>query len=326
MIDMARCWLLQLGSNFPSDKIVRSALAILAGAGILTTLTKIKKFGSYDGKRRSYYNVLVSFVAVGERNEIVAMLKRIERELGRSGSPNDTVTIDLDILASLQNAEWIPDRYALQKREFERPPVVAMLRDARIRIKRNGLPRGSHMNGNTDRLTAYLPRWLRWALMFVLGSLVAGFSVAFFLGINQPGFKDWLPASVSVVQIALTALAYVLLLFFTESGQNPAALDRRTEQVLTSLLPKTLARITDVQGQQVLVTVGPRSGVVGRDYTLRSTNTEMRFWIGLNVHRVIVILYALRPENVSGKDFKEKLETSFSGTVTGARRVGYDEA
>lgn len=182
------------------------------------------------------------------------------------------------------------------------------------------------MNNNADRLTAYLPSWLRWALLLTLGGLVAGFSIAFFFGVNQPGFKDWLPASVSVVQIALTALAYVLLLFFTESGQSPAALEQRTEQILTKLLPETLARITDVQGHSIKVVVGSRSGVVGHDYTLRSPNAELRFWIGLNVHRVIVILWSTWPEGLSGSELKKKLETSFKGTVTGACRVGYDEA
>jgi hypothetical protein len=176
-----------------------------------------------------------------------------------------------------------------------------------------------------ERFMVYLPRWLRWALLLVLSALVLGFSVVFFLGINRPGFKDWLPASVSVVQIALTALAYVLVVFFTESGQNPAALQRRTQQVLTVLLPQILARITDVQGAMVAVQVGAPSGVIGYDYTLRSRHATVRFWLGLNVHRAVVILFCERPAAQDGAAFCAQLEKCFADTVAGARAVGYDE-
>jgi hypothetical protein len=176
-----------------------------------------------------------------------------------------------------------------------------------------------------DRFVVYLPRWLRWALLLALAALVAGFSVVFFVGINRPGFRDWLPASVSVVQIALTALAYVLLVFFTESGQSPAALIRRTQSVLTGLLPATLARITDVEGEPMMVEVGPPSGVTGRDYRLHSSHAEMRLWLGLNVHRVIVIVFCQRPAGLDDAAFVARLQTSFHDTIKGARAIGYDE-
>lgn len=176
-----------------------------------------------------------------------------------------------------------------------------------------------------ERFVVYLPRWLRWALLLSLAALVIGFSVVFFFGINRPGFKDWLPASVSVVQIALTALAYVLLVFFTESGQNPAALQRRTQHVLTGLLPQTLARITDVEGEPVVVEVGQPSGVIGRDYTLRSSHAELRMWLGLNVHRVIVIVFCERPPELDDTSFVKRLQESFHDTIKGAMAIGYDE-
>jgi hypothetical protein len=177
-----------------------------------------------------------------------------------------------------------------------------------------------------DRFVVYLPRWLRWTMLVALALLVLGFSVAFFIGINEPGFKDWLPASVSVVQIALTALAYVLLVFFTESGQNPAALQKRTAKVLTGLLPETLGRITDVQGEPVQVVVGGNSGVIGYDYTLRTANTELRAWVGLNVHRVIVILFCEHPDSLDEEAFVQRMKLAFVDTIGGARAIGYDEA
>lgn len=139
LIDMMQRWLLLLGSNLASDDAVRTALARLSDFGTLAELTKIRKFASHDGKRRPYYNSLVSLESRGERDEVVAGLKQIERELGRGYETNDTVTIDLDILASLRNSRWIPDPHASQKREFEHSPVVVLLREAGICIVRNGL-------------------------------------------------------------------------------------------------------------------------------------------------------------------------------------------
>ncbi len=189
-------------------------------------------------------------------------------------------------------------------------------------------PRSSRhrQTGETmERFIVYLPRWLRWALLGALTLLVAGFATAFFIGINRPGFRDWLPASVSVIQIALTALAYVLLVFFTESGQSPVALERRAEHVLTHLLPHALARITDARGLAVEVATGARSGVIGHDYTLHAADGDLRTWVGINVHRAIVILFCAWPDDLDKTAFLQRLRETFADTIRGAKAVGYDE-
>jgi len=177
-----------------------------------------------------------------------------------------------------------------------------------------------------DRFAVYIPGWLRWTLLAALAAIVAGFTVTFFVGIARPQYTNWLPASVSIVQIALTAMAYLLVVFFTVSAQSPATLQRRSEKVLTELLPQALAHITDTHGEQVKVAVGPASGVIGHDYTLRSANAELRAWVGLNVHRAIVILFCARPEGLDDGAFTQLLEKSFSDTIKGALAIGYDPA
>jgi hypothetical protein len=176
-----------------------------------------------------------------------------------------------------------------------------------------------------DRFAAYIPRWLRWGLLIVLGGLVLGFSVTFFVSVNHPGFREWSSAAVSVVQIALTAFAYVLVVFFTESAQSPRVLQRKSRHIQTVLMPEVFSRITDDDGAPVEVSVGDRSGVVGYDYTLRSANASLRLWVGLNVHRVIVILFCAQPDNMDGAVFLESLKKIFHDTTKGAQAIGYDE-
>lgn len=176
-----------------------------------------------------------------------------------------------------------------------------------------------------DRFVVYLPRWLRWSLLVGLAMLVLAFSLAFFFGYATARYSEWLPAAVSVVQIALTALAYVLLVFFTESGRNPANLEDRATRLLTQLLPSVLARMTDADGNPVTSTLGQPSGIVGYDYRLSSRATRMSFWVGLNVHRAIVIVFCEWPEATSEVAFRERLETVFKDTLQGAQAIGYDK-
>jgi hypothetical protein len=176
-----------------------------------------------------------------------------------------------------------------------------------------------------QRFVVHIPRWLRWSLLVVLGVLVLGFSLGFFLGIGRPEYREWAQPSVSIVQIALTGLAYVTLLFFTESGQSPRALQARSDAVLTRLLPDSFARITDTQGVPLVVEVGAGSGIVGRAYALQSPNTRLRLWVGLNVHRAIVAYFCELPDGEADDAFRSRLRRIFENTINGARAVGYDE-
>lgn len=179
---------------------------------------------------------------------------------------------------------------------------------------------------SAGRLIVHLPRWLRWGLLAVLTLLVVGFSASIFVGVGRPDFASWLPPSVSIVQIALTALAYVVLLFFTESSQGVGSLQKQSDKVLTTLLPDCLQRISDHQGERVSVQVGEPSGVVGRAYDLATSNTRVRMWIGLNVHRVIVAYFCELPFPDDEAGSLDRLRTVFGGTISGARAVGYAEA
>ena len=178
---------------------------------------------------------------------------------------------------------------------------------------------------STNRLIVHLPRWLRWSLLFVLALLVIGFSVSIFIGVGRADFTHWLPPSVAIVQIALTAMAYVVLLFFTESSQRVESLKRQSDRVLTRLLPDCLQRVADQQGERVSVQVGEPSGIVGRAYDLATPHARLRMWVGLNVQRVVVAYFCELPFPEEPQRSLDYMKEKFAGTLSGARSVGYGE-
>lgn len=133
-----------------------------------------------------------------------------------------------------------------------------------------------------------------------------------------------LPA-VSVVQISLAALAYVTLLFFTESAQSAETLRHTSDHILARLIPESLARITDHRGRSFHVEVEPPSGVVGRAYRLATDAVEMRFWIGLNVSRAILCIFIAPKLGVEENAFKVEVQRVFATTLNGAKSVGYSD-
>lgn len=178
---------------------------------------------------------------------------------------------------------------------------------------------------NPERFIVHVPAWLRWGMLALLGALVIAFSISFFIGLNRPGFSNWSMAAASIVQIALAGLAYIALLFFTESAQSPDALQKKADFVLLSLLPERLRRITDMQDASMQVAVRDRpSGIVGRIYELASPDARLKLWVGLNVRRVIVAYFCARPDALNDEQFLQLLRRVFHDTTGGAEAVGYD--
>lgn len=174
-----------------------------------------------------------------------------------------------------------------------------------------------------QKLVVHIPRWLRWGLFGFLLILAVGFSALFFLGMGRNDYGSWIQPSVSIVQIAMTGLAYVTLLFFTESSQSASVLKAKSDAVLTKLLPECFNRITDINHCRVRTHVGAPSGVVGRSFDLYTDDTRVRLWVGLNVHRVIVIYFCELPSQDAGAEFREQLLSVFAPTINGALAVGY---
>jgi 7,8-dihydro-6-hydroxymethylpterin-pyrophosphokinase len=131
---MDPAWLLLLGSNQPTDACVRAALAALAAQGRATLLAPIRRFPSDSGDRSQYYNALLEWSPLDAAAPMPALARRLEQELGRDRGHPDEVVIDIDVLATRVDGQWRAHPHAMQKREFVRPSVSALLREAAVEV------------------------------------------------------------------------------------------------------------------------------------------------------------------------------------------------
>lgn len=134
MSDMPVRWLLLLGSNLDSDASMHAALARLAAQGSAMLLTPIRRFPSDDGSRREYYNALVEWQHAGDDSPMLACIRQLELELGRDRGNPDEVAIDIDVLARRVDDRWHAHPHAMEKHEFERALVIALLGEAGIDV------------------------------------------------------------------------------------------------------------------------------------------------------------------------------------------------
>jgi 7,8-dihydro-6-hydroxymethylpterin-pyrophosphokinase len=131
---MARRWLLLLGSNLGTDACMRAALEQLAARGPTALLTPIQRFPSDDGSAAEYFNALVAWQVAGDHAGALRQLKRMEQALGRGSDGPMQVTIDIDLLAEQIDGHWQADPHALEKHEFDRAMVLALLQQAGVAV------------------------------------------------------------------------------------------------------------------------------------------------------------------------------------------------
>jgi 2-amino-4-hydroxy-6-hydroxymethyldihydropteridine diphosphokinase len=114
-----RRWLLSLSSNLDTDARLQSTLIALASLGPAARVTPILREPAYNDPAAShYFHALMTLDTDSLRTDLIAALKRIERNLGRiHGVPS--VAIDIDILACDDGGGWMADPHAAAKREFD---------------------------------------------------------------------------------------------------------------------------------------------------------------------------------------------------------------
>jgi hypothetical protein len=179
----------------------------------------------------------------------------------------------------------------------------------------------------------HVPRWVRIAaLTLLIGTLASAVVLTLhFVKIDDPAnpkFTDWVLVGMSLVHLTLSGLAVALVLFYTEREVDADTLSVRTDTVLSSSVPKALARVSAdyaLRSQRSTVTrLGP-SDIFGAAYEIASGPHRLRAWIGLNVSRLFVIVWIAVPDaEADAAAFAHRLRGMFEFTFGGARSVGYD--
>lgn len=134
MRDGAVRWLLLLGSSRDDDRLMRDALKQLCTSGTSSWLTPIQRFPADDDSGLMFHNALATWQPAAGGTDVLAEIRRIESALGRDRSRSDEVAIDIDLLANFARQQWHALAHAMDKREFERPLVQTLLRQAGVTI------------------------------------------------------------------------------------------------------------------------------------------------------------------------------------------------
>jgi len=129
---MTRRWLLQLGSNLPTDAVLHSALQRLGGLGAVEVLAPPQRLAPAGGQGPDYVNALVSLDCPLDREALHPALRQIESDLGRDRNDPQRVAIDIDLLALDEGHGWLADTRALAKGELQRWPTTHLLAQAQI--------------------------------------------------------------------------------------------------------------------------------------------------------------------------------------------------
>lgn len=132
---MEPAWLLLLGSNRATEATLRSALARLAELGPLGVLAPIQRFPADSGTGGDYFNALARWQMPGALPDVVARLKALESALGRTHERADDVAADIDVLAAQVDGVWLATAHAVDKGEFDRATVEALLRQAGVEVR-----------------------------------------------------------------------------------------------------------------------------------------------------------------------------------------------
>lgn len=156
--------------------------------------------------------------------------------------------------------------------------------------------------------------------MTIVSALVLCLASAIYISLSFvgiPDHSDWILLSLSLAQLAATALVISLVLIFGEREANLNYLIDKTEALLLKNLPKTLSRIEDSHGQKVNVEVSKINNIFGANYNLKTDNIKTKMWVGFNVDRIIVAYFIKDTGSV------ESIKNTFKYTFGGAESVGY---
>lgn len=170
----------------------------------------------------------------------------------------------------------------------------------------------------------YLPTWIKVSIVTTLAlCLISAIYVSLsYIGI--PEHSDWILLSLSLAQLAATALVASLILIFGEREENIEYLKEKTNLFLKHQLPKVLESIEDSKGDKVKASPSSPNNIFGINYELITANTKIKMWVGINVDRVIISYFIKR--TLDTETIKDIFKYTFGGAETVGYKVNYEEA
>lgn len=177
----------------------------------------------------------------------------------------------------------------------------------------------------------FLPRWARFAVMMVLGTLAVSSCLAGIAFFFFPAYHEKITPTLSIAQTAAGAFAVVLFVLFAERQLSTDKLLDRTDLFLEKQMTEALRKIEIPQlkrGHTVNVNVleraatvhGGRKDIFGANYEIWLDNFRMRMWIGINVRKLSVIYFV----KVNGPEDEAILREKLKFTFSGGAQLGYE--
>lgn len=185
-----------------------------------------------------------------------------------------------------------------------------------------------------------VPRWVRAAVVILLGVLIVAYGISVVLGILDHNRSGWLEASAYLLGVLIPILILVLVAGFSEGGVP--ALSIRTQEFLTGVLPSTFPGLEEPQTNfqqpnaralrrrrakkmQSAVQYAPGTCIANYKVTFTPDGTgiakQILFRVELNARKVNFNLI-LDPE-VAGDMLNAAPAEIFKHSIQGASHEGY---
>lgn len=170
----------------------------------------------------------------------------------------------------------------------------------------------------------YLPKWIKILTIATLILCLASAIYVCLAYVGVPEHSDWILLSLSLAQLAATALIISLVLIFGEREENIEYLKEKTNLFLQTQLPKVLNKIEDSTGKTIETTTSKINNIFGANYELKTANTQIKMWVGINVDRVIISYFIER--TISTERIKDIFKYTFGGAESVGYKVNFEEA
>ena len=177
---------------------------------------------------------------------------------------------------------------------------------------------------NQDSTKLHAPAWVKLIslLLLVAAFMLAAWVVVQYMDKNR---HDWILVAISLAQIALTGIVFLLIYFFSERDHSTASLRKMSDKFISEEVKRSLEKIelhfANSQCPQVEVDKN-WTGIFGKTIQIRSGDYLAYLWVGINVNKIWCI-YTFEDftngQDPSGVHLRNKLKA----TLDGAEQTGY---